>query len=150
MLKKDVWSTIKRTVAKGVAAAAEKTEEYTTLGKAKIDILSIKRTITQKRTDLGAVVYTAAKEGKTEGVLATPVVKGLIGELDKLEKDLSRKQAAFDDLKRKTGSDMAAMKRKAETGVKTFTRKAKAKVSEIKKKTRAKTAVKRKTGGKSA
>jgi hypothetical protein len=145
MLKKDVWGKIKKTVADGVAAAAEKTEEFTKLGRAKIDILSLKRSITQKRTDLGAVVYEAVKEGKAEGALAAPVVKGLIGEIDKLEKDLAKRQAAFDDLKRKAGSDMADVKKKAKAGVKTIAKKAKTKVGEIKKKARAKTTAKEKT-----
>ncbi len=135
---KKVWGTIKQKVAESVAVAAEKTEEYTKLGKAKLDILAIRRSITQKRTELGSAVYSAVKEGRTEGAFTSGSVKGYIAELDRLDRELADKQAQYDVLRKKASSDMAKMKKKAETGVKNIKKKAASTVSEIKKKTAAK------------
>ncbi len=131
---KNVWGKIKKTVADGVAVAAEKTEEYTRLGKAKLDILTIRRSITQKRTELGSAVYAAVKEGRTDAAFTSDAVRGYIAELDRLDKELEDKQAQYDVLRKKAGSDMATMKKKAASGVKHIKKTAASTVSGIKKK----------------
>ncbi len=130
---KKVWGTIKKKVAAGVAVAAEKTEEYTKLGKAKLDILAIRRSITQKRTELGSAIYTAVKDGRTEGAFTSGAVKGYIAELDRLDRELADKQAQYEVLRKKAGSDMATMKKKAASGVKNIKKTAASGVKNIKK-----------------
>jgi ElaB/YqjD/DUF883 family membrane-anchored ribosome-binding protein len=140
MEKDTMWGKIRKTVAEGVAVAAEKTEEYMNLGKAKLTMLAIRRRITQKRTELGCVVYTAVKEGKEKGIFATDQVKSLVGELDGLDADLAQKRKEYEELRSKAASDMIEMKKKAKSGMKDITTKAKSKVKEIKKKARTKVA----------
>ena len=97
-----LWEKIKKTVKEGVATAAEKTEEYTKLGKAKLDVLTIKRKISKNFTELGGIVYDAVKDKKTEEALNSPEAKNLIVSLEKLEEELSEKETTFEDLKKKS------------------------------------------------
>jgi DNA phosphorothioation-dependent restriction protein DptG len=140
MNKNNMWGKIRKSVAEGVAVAAEKTEEYTRLGKAKLDILVIRRRISHKRTELGGTVYTAVKEGTAEGIFTTDHVKSLVGELDGLEAELAETKKRYEELKRKAGSDVKEVSERAKSGMKDLTAKAKSKVKDIKKKTRAKKA----------
>ena len=140
MEKNNMWGKIRKSVSEGVAVAAEKTEEYTKLGKAKLDILVIRRRISQKRTELGGAVYTAVKEGTAEEIFTTDHVKSLVGELDSMEAELAKTKKRYEELKRKVGSDVKEVSERAKSGVKDLTTKAKSKVNDIKKKTRAKKA----------
>ena len=60
-----LWQRIRKSVAEGVSVAAEKTEEFTKLGKLKFEILNTKRKISKTFTELGSMTYDAFKGGKT-------------------------------------------------------------------------------------
>ena len=53
-----LWEDIKKKLKEGVTVAAEKTEEYTKIGKVKVEILNINRNIDKTFTNLGREVYT--------------------------------------------------------------------------------------------
>lgn len=95
-----LWEKISKTVVDGVTTAAEKTEEYTKLGKAKIDVLAVKRKITKNFTELGGILYETAKTGKTGDAFKNPEVTALIDSLKGLEKELEEKDALFEALKK--------------------------------------------------
>jgi hypothetical protein len=138
MGKNDMWGKIRKTVTEGVAIAAEKTEEYAKLGKAKLDILATRRKISQKRTELGGIVYAAMKDGKEKEILTAKNLKSLVGELDTLETELARTKKQYDTMKKKAQADFTDVKKAAETGVKDLTARAKTKVSELKNKSKPK------------
>ncbi|MBT4484390.1 MAG: hypothetical protein HOC71_12020 [Candidatus Latescibacteria bacterium] len=101
-IKKSVdvdWGKIKKSVAEGVSTAAEKTEEYTKMGKAKLDVLGVKHKISKKFTELGGIVYDAAKDNKTKEVFQSPEVQVLIKSLNELEAELGEKESSFEELK---------------------------------------------------
>lgn len=97
-----LWQKIKQSVVEGVSTAAEKTGEYTKIGKAKLDVLSVKRKISKQFTELGGIVYDAVKEKKSGEVLDTPEAKEIINTLKDIEKELREKEDAFEKLKTKT------------------------------------------------
>ena len=130
----NVWEKIKKTVVDGVAIAAEKTEEYTRLGKAKLEVLAVKRKITKLQTDLGAHIYRAAKDGKTDGVFDSEAVKGMVGELRDLETEFDQKEAEFQDLRGRAKADVEEVKKKAKSGMEEIKTKTKAQVNRMKKK----------------
>ena len=99
-----LWKKIKKSVMEGVTTAAEKTEEYTKIGKAKLDILAVKRKITKNFTELGGIVYDSVKEKKAGEALESPEAKKVINTLEDLEKELSEKEAVFEESKTKTES----------------------------------------------
>ncbi len=100
----NLWGKIKKSVMEGVSAAAEKTEEYTKIGKSKLDILAVKRKISKNFSELGGIVYDAVKEKNADKVLKSPEVKKLIDSLDELEKELSGKEKKLEDITKKEDS----------------------------------------------
>ena len=107
-----LWQKIKKSVADGVSTAAEKTGEYTKIGKAKIDVLAVKRKISKQFTELGGIVYDAVKEQKSGEVLDSPEAKDLINKLEDLEKELSEKEDIFENLKTKSEPEEKKEKKK--------------------------------------
>jgi len=103
----DLWQKIKKSVVEGVTAAAEKTEEYTKIGKVKIDILNIKRKISKSFTELGGVTYEAIKGDTLGEALKTEKVHELITSIEKLESELESREADFAAMTGKEGADKA-------------------------------------------
>jgi len=96
-----LWEKIKKSVMDGVQTAAEKTEEYTKLGKAKLDILAVKRKISKNFTELGGLVYDGVKEKKGADALKSDDVTALIDSLKGLEEDLRKKESALEEMTKK-------------------------------------------------
>ncbi len=100
-----LWERVRKTVVDGMSVAAEKTEEVTKLGKAKIDILTTKRKITKAYSELGGLTYEAIKVGKTDEVMESDDVKKLIGQLKELEAELDIREEAFENLKKQKSEE---------------------------------------------
>ena len=100
-----LWERIRKSVVEGISVAAEKTEEYTKLGKSKLEILNTKRKISKTFTELGGIIYDSIKAGNTEEILKSSIVEDLIDTLKQLESELDGKEQKFDELKRKPESE---------------------------------------------
>ena len=96
-----LWERIRKSVAEGVSVAAEKTEEFTKLGKLKFEILNTKRKISKSFTELGSMTYDAFKEGKTNEIAKSSEVKDLINTIKELEAELDGIEQKFDEMKKK-------------------------------------------------
>ncbi|MFC1651036.1 hypothetical protein ACFL2X_05645, partial [Candidatus Latescibacterota bacterium] len=83
-----LWEKIKKSVSEGVSIAAEKTEEYSKIGKNKLETLNIKRKISKTFTELGGITYDSIKAGNTEEIMKSSDVENLIDGLKKLEAEL--------------------------------------------------------------
>lgn len=94
-----LWEKIRKSVAEGVSIAAEKTEEYTKLGKSKLEILNTKRKISKIFTELGGIIYDSIKAGNTEEILKSSIVEDLIDTLKQLESELDSKEQKFEEMK---------------------------------------------------
>lgn len=109
-----LWEDIKKTVKEGVSVAAEKTEEYTKIGKIKVDILNIKRNIDKLYEDLGKEVYRLLSSGKKSDVAGNPKVEALFGKLKAQLAALKKKESEIehvkDDVAEKTKSRHEAQK----------------------------------------
>ena len=88
----NLWEKIRKSVLEGASVAAEKTEEYTKLGKVKLEILNTKRKISKTFTELGGIVYDSVKEGKSKEVMDSSKVENLIKTLKELEADLAKNE----------------------------------------------------------
>ena len=100
-----LWDKIKKSVVEGASYAAEKTEEYTKLGKMKIEILNLKRKISSNFSNLGGITYEAIKAESTEDELKSDKVTALIDTIDKLEGELEATEKQYEDLSKKEGAD---------------------------------------------
>ena len=98
--QKTLWDKIRQSVVEGMSTAAEKTEELTRLGKAKLDVLAIKRKISKQFTELGGLAYEASKDKKPQEAFKTPEVTVIIDTITALEAELAEKEAQFEDLKK--------------------------------------------------
>ena len=98
----NLWERISKSFVNGVTVAVEKTEEFTKLGKAKLEILNTKRKISKSFTELGGITYDAIKTNKTEELSKKSEVKELVKTIKELESDLAGKEETYGDLKKKT------------------------------------------------
>ncbi len=99
-----LWEDIKKTVKEGFSTAAEKTEEYTKIGKLKVDILNIKRNIDKTFTDLGRDVYSLMKGAKKSDVTKNEKVTNHISQIDELKAKLKAKEAEIDTVRKESAS----------------------------------------------
>ncbi len=102
----DLWEDIQKTIREGMTTIAEKTEELTKIGRAKVEILNIKRQIERRFTELGGKVYHLIAEEGSARVASNSEVKDLIAAIKQLEKQLEDKRKEIEDLsRRKTEAD---------------------------------------------
>jgi len=97
----NLWDKIKKSVTEGVSIAAEKTEEYSKLGKVKIEILNTKRKISKTFTELGGISYESIKAGTTDETMKSSAVEELIDEVKKLEAELEISEQKLEEMKNK-------------------------------------------------
>ena len=94
-----LWDDIKKTVKEGVSVAAEKTEEYTKIGKVKVDILNIKRNIDKLYEDLGKQVYDLLSQGKKGDLASNKRIGELFTKLKEQTAALKKKESEIEDIK---------------------------------------------------
>ena len=131
-----LWEDIKRTVKQGVSVAAEKTEEYTKIGKIKVEILNVNRTIDKTYAEIGKEVFGLIDKGKKAEVVESEKVKKLVSKVKEQKALLKKKEA-----------EIEAIKKEAEKGEEPEKPPAEAKPATAAKKSSATTA-KKKTGTK--
>ncbi|MFA6472418.1 MAG: hypothetical protein WCU00_10295 [Candidatus Latescibacterota bacterium] len=121
-----LWGKIKKTVTDGVTVASEKTEEFTKFGKAKLDVLNTRRKITKKHGEMGRIIYTMLKEGKTGNkILQTEEVEKLVDTLKSLDSELEEKEKICETLKKKADENIEEIKSKTKAGFEDLRNKAK-------------------------
>ncbi len=102
MEKQQLWDKIKKSISEGVSIAAEKTEEYSKIGKVKIEILNTKRKISKVFTELGGITYDSIKAGNADEVIKSEEVEALFEQVKELEADLEASEEKFEEMKKKS------------------------------------------------
>ncbi|MFC1608172.1 hypothetical protein ACFL47_09390 [Candidatus Latescibacterota bacterium] len=102
-----LWEKIKKSVVEGASYAAGKTEEFTKLGKMKIEILNLKRKISSNFTELGGTAYEAIKADNIDKELKSDKVTALIDTIDKLENELEAKEKQYEELSKKEEAEVS-------------------------------------------
>ena len=87
-----LWEDIRDGIRDGIELVVDKTEEYSKIGKIKVDIIGIKRNIEKGFSELGGRTYEILKESKKKNVGSDADVKRLVDELMELEKSLDEKK----------------------------------------------------------
>jgi hypothetical protein len=91
-----MWDKIKKSLKDGASLSMEKIEEYTKLGKLKIEELSAKRKIERNFMDMGERTFDLVESGKDGSAISTDLVikksiesvKALRDELIEIEKKM--------------------------------------------------------------
>jgi len=88
---------------KGVGVLAKKTDEYTKIGKIKVDLIVIKRDIEKKTLELGGKTYQLLIEVKDPKIAANDEIKQIKNSIQDLEEQLKAKKKELDDVRAEYG-----------------------------------------------
>ncbi|MDZ7263715.1 MAG: hypothetical protein ONB16_03970 [candidate division KSB1 bacterium] len=88
---------------KGIGVLARKTDEYTKIGKIKVDIIGIKREIDKKFNELGGKTYQLLVELKDTKIAANQEVQQLITGIQNLNDQLKQKKEELDRVRAEYG-----------------------------------------------
>lgn len=83
----------------GLELVVDKTEEYSKIGKLKVDIFTTKRNIEKQFTELGGRVYELVTDDAADSVQDDDEVKRIIEEVKALEVQLANKEANIELVK---------------------------------------------------
>jgi phenylalanyl-tRNA synthetase alpha subunit len=84
---------------KGISTVAKKTDEYTKIGKIKVDIIGIKRDIDKNFNELGGKTYQLIVEENNSKVAANDEVKTIIETIKDLNKKLEAKKDELEQVR---------------------------------------------------
>ncbi|NLE02962.1 MAG: hypothetical protein GX640_24090 [Fibrobacter sp.] len=84
----NVWDKIKKGVREGAAVSMEKIEEYTKLGKLKVEEMAAKRKIERNYGDIGERVFDLVEDGKDGEIAADLTVKKAVENITALREEL--------------------------------------------------------------
>lgn len=89
-----------KTVKGGVDKLVEKTDQYTHMGRLKLDIMAIKRDIDKNMTGLGRQVYKLVSSGDTANLAKNEHVKAFSDKIKELEERLALKKDELEHVAR--------------------------------------------------
>lgn len=95
----DVAKLFKR----GITVVARKTDEYTKIGKIKVEIIGIKRDVEKKFGELGGRTFQLIVEEGNSKIAANDEVKSIIEAIKELNEKLSIKKAELDKVRAEYG-----------------------------------------------
>lgn len=98
-----IWEDIKKSVKQGITVAAEKTEEYTKIGKLKVDILNINRHIDKTFAELGKELYDLAQKSNKIDVAKNEKIQEGISKINEQKENLKAKEAEIEAIKQEAG-----------------------------------------------
>jgi hypothetical protein len=106
----NAWEKIKKGVRDGAALSIEKIEEYSKVGKLKVEEFATKKKIERNYVDIGERVFDLVESKKNSEVVNDTVVKKAIGNIESLKEELvaieKKIQAIFMEAKKsKKNSD---------------------------------------------
>jgi len=104
-----LWEDIKGKFERGFSAAAEKTEELRKIGKIKVDIIGIKRSLDSRHQELGKETYTLLSADKKAAPGQNAKVKELVAAIDALNASLSQKEKEIEQIKAEAAAKKAAV-----------------------------------------
>lgn len=83
------WEKIKKSLREGVQLSVEKIDEYTKIGKLKIDELGAKRKIDKNFSDIGERVFDLIESGKDTEAASDLAVKKAVENIKSLRHDVA-------------------------------------------------------------
>jgi len=93
-----MWEKIKKNLRDGATLSMEKIEEYTKLGKLKVEELAAKRKIERNFVDIGERVFDLLEEGKGDSVTDDLAVKKACENVTALREELLELDSKMKDV----------------------------------------------------
>ena len=98
--KDTLWEKVKKNLVEWYDAAYDKTDELARIGKKKIEMAGINRTIEKHLSELGGRVYELIEElQKQTGIAQDEKVAALIEDIKRLEEQLHQKEKEIEQIK---------------------------------------------------
>lgn len=104
------WEKIKKSLRDGATMSIEKIEEYTKVGKLKVDEMAAKRKIERNFADIGERVFDLLEEGNAAGIEDDLTVKNAVENVKSLRTEVAsvnEKIAAVQEEARKSREESA-------------------------------------------
>lgn len=98
-----IWEELKKTLKDGVSVAAEKTEEYTRIGRIRVEILNLTRTLDKTYKAFGREVYTHVSDGKKVDPGKDEGIRYFIEKINDLKAAVRAKELEIDSIKAESG-----------------------------------------------
>jgi|GEM_PF-1155251 len=108
-----IWEELKKTLKDGVTVAAEKTEEYTRIGRIRVEILNLTRTMDKTYKALGREVYTHVSDGKQVDPNHDEGIRYFIEKINDLEASVRQKELEIESIKAESVAKTAPRKIRA-------------------------------------
>ncbi len=93
------WDDVKEAIVDGYIYAADKAEEMTQIGRAKVDILSTNRRIASAMSDLGGRMFELFDDDKASEILDDANILGTIERIRDERRELDRLRAEIAEVK---------------------------------------------------
>ena len=93
------WEDFTAMFKKGVSVVAKKTDEYTKIGKIKVDIIAVKREIDKNYTQLGSKVYELLVQENNTKVASNEEVKETTDAIKALNEKLDQKKEELETVR---------------------------------------------------
>lgn len=94
-----LWEDIRKSLKEGLETVAGYTEEYTKIGRLKVDVAAIKHNINRLFGELGGRVYELLSQDPRSQVASDGKVGSLIERIKGLEEKLRKKEAEIDKVR---------------------------------------------------
>ncbi len=94
-----LWADVKNAIVDSYVYAADKAEELTQIGRAKVDILSANRRIANAMSEVGGRVFELYDGGKASDILEDASILGSIEQIRDTRKELERLKAEIAEIK---------------------------------------------------
>lgn len=95
----DLWENIKKNLYETSEVIADKVDEYSRIGRIRIDLMNIKRRLVRRFTELGAMTFEQLEDDQKHDLRDDPDVRNLINEIKEIQKELAaKKQQLREDL----------------------------------------------------
>ena len=100
----NAWEKIKKSVREGAALSIEKIEEYSKVGKLKVEEFATKKKIERNFVDIGERVFELVESKKSSDIVNDSAVKKAVANIESLKEELlsieKKIQAIFEEARR--------------------------------------------------
>jgi hypothetical protein len=110
-----IWDDLKKSVKDGLSVAAAKTEEYTRIGKAKLDLMNLNKNLSAAFRDLGVRAFDLTTEAAKGDFSRDARVQELAGQIRKLQQDIGDKEKEIEEIRRGASPSKASGAAETET-----------------------------------
>ena len=98
-----LWDDVKNAIVDGYVYASDKAEEFTAIGKARVDVVKANRKIAQAMTSIGDRVFHLFEEEQQATIAEDADVVGAVEEIRSLRKEISRLEEEIERVKAERG-----------------------------------------------